>query len=193
MIKIGLTGGIGSGKSVIANLLQTYDMVIYTADLESKKLLENSSSIQKQLTSLLGNDIYKTSGLDRKLMASLIFNNPLLLEKVNAIVHPEVALHFKAWAEKQNAQFVVLESAILFESDFNQLMDITILVYAPQEERVRRAIIRDKTTEAEVLRRIKNQQPDEIKKELADFIIYNEGTQALLPQVEVFLNYIAKR
>lgn len=193
MIKIGLTGGIGSGKSVVANLLQTYDIPVYIADLESKNLLKNSFSIHKQLTTLLGNNIYKANELDHKLMASLIFNDPLLLEKVNAIIHPEVARHFNAWVERQNAQFVILESAILFESGFNRLMDLTLLVYTPQKERIRRTIIRDKVTEAEVLQRIKNQQPDEIKKEQADFIIYNDEAHALLPQIEDFLAYLAKR
>ena len=193
MIKIGLTGGIGSGKSVVANLLQTYDIPIYIADLESKKLLKNSFSIHKQLTTLLGNNIYKANGLDHKLMASLIFNDPLLLEKVNAIIHPEVARHFNAWSERQHTQFVILESAILFESGFNRLMDLTLLVYTPQKERIRRTIIRDKVTEAEVLQRIKNQQPDETKKEQADFIIYNDEAHALLPQIEDFLAHLAKK
>lgn len=193
MIKIGVTGGIGSGKSVVSALLSTYDIPVYIADLESKALLIRSQTIREQLTALLGDDIYDTNGLNRKRMASLIFSNSRLLEKVNNIIHPEVARHFKAWSERQTYRYVVLESAILFESGFNQLVDTSLLVYAPQETRIRRAIARDKVTEAEVRQRIQNQQPDEQKKAVADYIIYNDGNQPLIPQIEEFLVYLSKK
>jgi len=193
MIKIGVTGGIGSGKSVVSSLLQIYGVPIYIADQESKKLLVSSMSIRKQLTALLGDAVYDSTGLNRKLMASLIFNDPELLKKVNAIIHPEVARHFNEWIAMQQAKWAVLESAILFESGFNSQVDMSLLVYAPQEIRIERTIERDKMLRADVIQRIKNQQPDEEKKNCVDYIIYNDGKEALIPQVEAFFDYLSDK
>ncbi|MDR2918586.1 MAG: dephospho-CoA kinase [Tannerella sp.] len=187
MIRIGLTGGIGSGKSVVASLLQTYGIPIYIADQESKKLLQTSPAIREQLITLLGNSIYEENRLNRQRMASLIFNDAKLLKKVNNIIHPQVASHFNTWAKRQNTEFTVLESAILFESGFTQYVDISLMVYAPMELRIKRTVIRDNTTETEVLQRIKNQLPDEEKKEYADYIINNDDNQALIPQTQKIL------
>lgn len=187
MISIGLTGGIGSGKSVVASLLQTYGIPVYIADLESKKLLQTSSVIREQLIALLGNSIYEGDRLNRQRMASLIFNNEQLLKKVNNIIHPQVASHFNTWVKQQNTEFTVLESAILFESGFNRYVDISLMVYAPMELRIKRAVMRDNITEAEVLQRIKNQLPDEEKREYADYVINNDDNQALIPQIQNIL------
>jgi dephospho-CoA kinase len=184
MITIGLTGGIGSGKSVVAALLELYGMSVYTADGESKRLLTVSPLIRERLTALLGSSIYDADGLNRRLMASLIFNDAKLLEQVNAVIHPEVARHFRAWAERQTTNFAVLESAILFESGFNHLTDSCLLVYAPRELRIKRVMARDRVTEAEVLQRMKHQIPDEEKKIRADYVIYNDDIHALIPQIE---------
>ena len=184
MITIGLTGGIGSGKSVVASLLELYGMSVYIADEESKRLLTSSPLIRKRLTTLLGSSIYDDSGLNRRIMASLIFNNTKLLEQVNAVIHPEVASHFKAWVSRQTTNFVVLESAILFESGFNHLVDICMLVYAPHELRIKRVMTRDKITETEVLQRMQHQIPDEEKKNLSDYVICNDDRHALVPQIE---------
>ena len=184
MITIGLTGGIGSGKSVISSLLELYDMSVYIADEESKRLLTSSPLIRERLTSLLGSSVYDTGGLNRRMMASLIFNDAKLLEQVNAVIHPEVASHFKAWVSRQTTNFVVLESAILFESGFNHFVDICILVYAPLELRIKRVMARDKITEKEVLQRMRHQIPDEEKKVLSDYVIYNDDMHALVPQID---------
>lgn len=190
MIRIGITGGIGSGKSVVSTLLQINGIAVYIADLESKKLLDSSSVIRKQLTDLFGHSIYDATGLNRKMLASLIFNDAMLLKKVNAIIHPEVAKHFNTWSDMQRTAYVALESAILFESGFNYQVDISLLVYAPEDLRIERAIMRDKATRDEVIRRIQNQQSDEVKKELVDYIIYNDEKLALVPQIEAFLRYL---
>ena len=184
MITIGLTGGIGSGKSVVASLLELYGMSVYIADKESKRLLTFSPLIRKRLTALLGSSIYDAGGLNRSLMASLIFKDNKLLEQVNAVIHPEVARHFKAWASRQTTNFVVLESAILFESGFNHLTDICLLVYAPRELRIKRVMERNKITEQEVLQRMQHQIPDEEKRILADYVIHNDDIHAVIPQVE---------
>ena len=184
MITIGLTGGIGSGKSVVASLLELYGMSVYIADEESKRLLTSSPLIRERLTTLLGSSIYDDNGLNRRLMASLIFNDAKLLEQVNAVIHPEVARHFKAWMSRQTTNFVVLESAILFESGFNRLIDICMLVYAPHELRIKRVMARDKITETEVLQRMQHQIPDEEKRILSDYVIHNDDRHALVPQIE---------
>ena len=191
MITIGLTGGIGSGKSVVASLFETYGMSVYIADTESKRLLNSSPLIREQLTALLGSSIYDDAGgLNRRLMASLIFNDAKLLEQVNAVIHPEVARHFKAWTSRQTTNFVVLESAILFESGLNHFVDRCMLVYAPRELRIKRVMARDKITEREVLQRMQHQIPDEEKSVLADYVIHNDDMHALIPQIEKipFLN-----
>ena len=184
MITIGLTGGIGSGKSVVASLLELYGMSVYIADEESKRLLTSSPLIRERLTTLLGSSVYNADGLNRRMMASLIFNDAKLLEQVNAVIHPEIARHFKAWMSRQTTNFVVLESAILFESGFNHFVDICILVYAPLELRIKRVMARDKITEKEVLQRMRHQIPDEEKKVLSDYVIYNDDMHALVPQIE---------
>ena len=211
MITIGLTGGIGSGKSTVASLLEVYGMAVYSADTESKRLLEmpnpnpnrvsnpvrvetehRHSLIRKQLTALLGDSIYDANGLNRKLMASLIFNDSSLLEQVNAIIHPEVGRHFQSWLEQQTTKYAVLESAILFESKFDRYVDFCLTVYAPRELRIQRIMMRDGITEAEVWQRMQHQLPEEEKMKRADFMIYNDGIQPLIPQIEEVCNNCSK-
>ncbi|WP_293664195.1 dephospho-CoA kinase [uncultured Parabacteroides sp.] len=188
MIKIGITGGIGSGKSVIASLLELSGVPVYIADTESKRLTETSPVIREKLTALFGETLYKAERLDKKLLASLIFGNPERLKQVNAIIHPEVDRHFQAWAEKQNTPLCAIESAILFESGFNRVVDVSLMVYAPMEVRIRRVLKRDAVSREEVVRRIDSQLPDEVKKEKSDYVIFNDDRQALLPQVAAFLD-----
>ena len=143
MIRIGITGGIGSGKSVVASLLSVYNIPVYIADDESKKLTDTSELIKGKLVSLFGNDIYNNNGLDRKLLAKHIFGNKEMLTKVNSIIHPEVNKHFNCWAESQKTKACVIESAILFESGFDKTVDVKLMVYAPKDIRIQRAIMRD--------------------------------------------------
>ena len=170
MIKIGITGGIGSGKSVIASLLNLYGIPVYVADTESKILTETSPAIKEKLTALFGDDLYTDKGLNKKLLASHIFNN-----------------HFSAWTKAQASPICAIESAILFESGFNKVVDKSLMVYAPREIRIERAVSRDNTAREEIIRRIENQLPDETKRDWSDYVIYNDDKQALLPQVEKFL------
>jgi len=189
MITIGLTGGIGSGKSVVASLLEVYGMSVYIADEESKRLLATSPLIRERLTALLGKSVYDNKGLNRRLMASLIFSDAKLLEQANAIIHPEVALHFRSWASRQTTNFVVLESSILFESGFNQLVDISMLVYAPHELRIKRVMARDKITEKEILQRMQHQISEEEKRIRSDYVIHNDDQQPLIPQIEKWITF----
>ena len=126
MIKIGITGGIGSGKSVVASLLALSGVPVYIADEESKWLTNNSPVIREKLTALFGPEIYTNEGLNKKLLASHIFNNPEQLQQVNQIIHPEVNRHFSAWVERQTSPLCAIESAILFESGFYKVVDISL-------------------------------------------------------------------
>jgi dephospho-CoA kinase len=190
MIKLGLTGGIGSGKSVVASLFEVRGIPVYIADTESKRLADTSPVIRKELAGLFGEDIYRNGTLDKKCLASLIFNDKENLNHVNAIIHPEVNRDFLQWASRQQAPVCAIETAILFESGFDKHVDLSVMVYAPLEARIKRVAIRDKAPYEEITRRIHHQLPDEIKKERADFIIYNDDKHPLIPQVEKLIQSI---
>ena len=190
MIKIGITGGIGSGKSVVAQLLSVHGIPVYIADDESKKLTNTSPVIRERLIHLFGPDIYTPEGLNKPALAKAIFGNKDLLLQVNQIIHPEVNKHFQTWSEHQPQHGCAIESAILFESGFNKIVDVSLMVYAPLEIRIQRALQRDHSTEEALRKRIESQVSDEDKKLWADYIITNDGKQPLLPQVEKFLSQI---
>jgi len=190
MKTIGITGGIGSGKSVVSALLELYGIPVYIADEESKRLTQSSPVIRKGLIELFDESIYTGEGLDKRRLASLIFGNPQMLKAVNSLIHPEVYKDYLRWAESKNTELCALESAILFESGFDKLADYTVMVYAPEEIRIQRAMNRDNASRTDVTNRIKNQLPDEIKSDKSDFVILNDGIQALIPQVESLLKQI---
>lgn len=185
MIKLGITGGIGSGKSTISDVLKLLDIPVYIADIESKKLTETSSVIREKLIAFLGADLYENNQLNKKLLASIIFNDKTKLAKVNSIIHPEVDKHYTEWVNNhKNYKIVGLETAILYESNMVRLTDKTLVVYTPLEDRIRRTMLRDGSTREQVIERINNQMPDEEKIKLADFIIYNNEKQSIIEQTE---------
>lgn len=190
MITIGITGGIGSGKSIVSTLMELSGIPVYIADEESKRLTQKSPAIRKGLTDLFGETIYTPNGLDKKKLAGFIFNDPEILQKVNNIIHPEVFKDFISWTELLHKNICALESAILFESGFNKFTDITLLVYAPEKIRIQRAMDRDQASMDEVKTRVNNQLSDDIKKEKANYIIYNDGVRALIPQVMAFIEKV---
>lgn len=190
MIKIGLTGGIGSGKTVVAQLLELKGVPVYIADEESKLLVESSPVIREKLIRLLGDSLYTPEGLDKKKLAGYIFNDPGLLQAVNEIIHPEVQQHFLQWVSRQQADCCVIESAILFESGFDRIVDVRLMVYAPMEIRIERVMQRSRFTREEVELRIQSQLADEVKKEQSDYTILNDNIHALIPQIEGFLSAI---
>lgn len=193
MTTIGITGGMGSGKSIVAALLKVYGIPVYDADSESKRLLLTSPTIRRGLTDLLGADIYSPDGttLRRARMASLIFADPNLLARVNAIIHPEVGRDFDAWRARLTTSVCAMESAILFESGFDRRADLRLMVYAPEAIRLQRVMARDNATEAAARQRMQRQWPDERKIALSDAVITNDGRVALIPQVEAFLKAYA--
>ena len=193
-IKIGITGGIGSGKSVVARLLRSMGMPIYDTDLRAKQLAANDAQIRQKLTQLLGNEIYKDNALNRPLLAAYIFGNPQHLQQINRIIHPRVREDFRLWAAQQNGKdFIGMESAILMESGFTSETDITLMVYAPEKLRLQRCMERDHTDAESVRKRIASQMPDEEKLNHADYIIYNDGIRALIPQIENLMRALRER
>ncbi|MGB3773962.1 MAG: dephospho-CoA kinase [Leeuwenhoekiella sp.] len=172
MIVVGLTGGIGSGKSTIAGFFKQFGVSVYIADEEAKKLMHTPELVDK-ITALFGNEAYVDNILNRGFIADLVFNNKDLLAQLNAIVHPAVKRHFDLWATQQESSYVVKEAAILFENEGYKQCDCTILVTAPEEIRIARVIERDKSTRENVKARMKQQWDDKRKVALADFIIDN--------------------
>jgi dephospho-CoA kinase len=184
MIKLGITGGIGSGKSTVSEIFSLCGIPVYIADAESKRLVATSPVIKEELTALFGEDLYKGGILDKALLASLIFSDRKKLEKVNAIIHPEVKTDFDRWLfQNRHHKLVAQEAAILFESGFSKFMDKIAMVYAPPELKIERTAARDNVSYDAVLERIRSQMPDEEKIKLSDFVIVNDGTKSLIGQV----------
>ena len=190
MIKTGITGGIGSGKTVVSSLLAIEGIPCYNADDESRRLSNSSPAIRKKLTALIDDAIYVNDILDRQRLAAIVFNDETMLKLVNEIIHPVVRQDFKEWIAKQTSVFCALESAILHESGFDRDVDAVLLVFAPVGLRLTRAMMRDGVSEAEILKRMNRQMPDELKRNRADFVIVNDGVQPLIPQVERFVELI---
>ncbi|WP_109097595.1 dephospho-CoA kinase [Aquimarina sp. AU58] len=180
---VGLTGGIGSGKSTVAKMFEQLGVAVYIADIEAKRLMNEDALVKKQIIDLLGNDSYINEELNRSYIANVVFNDSSKLLQLNAIVHPAVANHFDCWKSKQKGNYVVKEAAILFENGGHEQCDYTILVSAPIETRIERVLKRDKTTREDVLSRMNNQWEDARKIPLADFVIYNENIKDTENQV----------
>lgn len=170
---VGLTGGIGSGKSTVAKFLRTLGVPVYDSDAQAKRLMESSKKIRNKIIALLGEEAYDGESLNRPFIAKAVFADKDLLEKLNGIVHPAVRKHFIKWSEKQNHPYVVQETALLFENKADYLYDKIILVTAPKKMRVARVMNRDKSSEKQVLSRIENQLEDKVKIERSDYIIEN--------------------
>lgn len=180
---VGLTGGIGSGKTTVANFFKSLDIPIYIADIEAKALMKRSKVIKRKLINLFGNKAYVEDKLNKPFIANKIFNDEVLLEKMNNIVHPKVASHFKRWLKKQDAPYVIKEAAILFENNTYKSLDFVITVIAPEKERINRVIARDKSSEEKVKAIIKNQWSDAKKVKLSDFVIENIDMESTKKQV----------
>jgi len=181
---IGLTGGIGSGKTRVAKYIESLGVPVYIADDEAKKIMTTNDVIQA-ITKEFGNEVVENKILNREKLALLVFTNPKKLEKLNRIVHPYVKKHFESWVEKnKNAQFVVKEAAILFESGSNAYCDAIITVTSPIETRLQRVIERDKTDRASVLKRMESQWTDEQRIAKSDYVIQNLSIDDTNKQVD---------
>ena len=183
MRKVGLTGNIGSGKSLVARIFKTFGIPVFEADMEAKTILY-SPEVSKNVMQIFGHEILVDGSIDRKKLANLVFNNPALLQKLNNIIHPSVRQKFNRWAEfHTNKPYIIYEAAILFESGQYKELDSIITVFANPELRIQRVMQRDDVPRELVLERMKNQWPDEKKNALADFVIFNNGEELLIPQV----------
>jgi dephospho-CoA kinase (EC 2.7.1.24) len=184
MIKIAVTGGIGSGKSYISHLLENMHIPVYNADNEAKRLTVSDAGIRGELIALLGEDVYKDGLLNKPLLASYLFSDPAHVLQINSIIHPRVRKDFTVWVERQEkCEIVGMESAILYEAGFQDTVDAVIMVYAPVELRIQRAMYRDGASEEQVRARIAAQMDDEEKRRRADFTVVNDGVQLLIPQL----------
>lgn len=193
-LRVGLTGGIGSGKSLVCQLFRLLGISIFDADQEAKLILSGDNRLKEQLTSLFGSAVYSPEGiLNRQYLASLLFTNPIALQQVNALVHPLVKGAFEDWYRRCKGPYVLLEAAILFESGFHTFMDASILVTAPEFLRINRVMKRDGLTEEKVLSRINNQWKEDETRKLADYIIRNDGTELVFPQVLSIDNLLRKK
>lgn len=183
-IKIGVTGGIGSGKSVVSHLLEIMGVPVYISDIETKRLMTTDIRIRQELKALLGEEVYRNSELNKPLLATYLFGDAEHARQVNDIIHPRVKDDFRQWIRQRN-EFSILgiESAILIEAGFSGEVDTVVMVYAPEEIRLQRAIERDASTRELVEKRICSQMNDERKRMLADFVIMNDGETPLIPQV----------
>lgn len=192
MIRIGITGGIGSGKSTVSELFRLFGIPVYIADIESKKITANSPVVRDKLTKAFGKELYLDNQLNKTLLASIIFSDKEKLALANSIIHPEVDKHYAKWCENQSKthQILGLETAILYESGMVKLTDKVLLVYTSLAERVTRTMKRDNTTKDKVLERINNQESDEEKMKKVDFIIYNNEKYSLINQTKNILQTI---
>mgnify|MGYP000433377635 FL=1 len=181
---VGLTGGIGSGKTTVANYFKALNVPVYIADNEAKALMNRSKVIKRNLIKLFGDEAYVNHTLNKPFIASQIFSNQDLLKKMNAIVHPKVAKHFSNWVKKQNVPYVISEVAIIFENGSQGKYDYIITVVAPEQTRLNRVIKRDNSSEAKVKAIMNNQWTDQQKTEHSDFVINNTDLKDTKLQVE---------
>lgn len=187
MIRLGITGGIGSGKSIVSQLFRVMGIPVYDSDKESKRLTITDEGIRTQLTELVGKDVYADDGsLNKSILASWLFSCEEHTLKVNSIIHPVVKKDFLSWVKKQeNAGYKAcgIESAILIEAGFQDVVEKVVMVTAPLETRIERTMQRDHASRESVINRIARQMNEEEKKEKADYVISNEENTPLIPQV----------
>lgn len=184
MLKVGITGGIGSGKSMVCEIFKKIGVPVYHADLEARNLMASNAQIIDQLTRIFGKKIYRQNKLDRERLAALIFNDEEKIQKVNSIVHPIVFEHFFSWVELQKEHtYVIKEAAILFESGAYKHLDKIITITAPEALKIKRVMERDNVIESEVRNRMKNQLDEEEKIKRSDYVIINDNKQLLIPQI----------
>jgi dephospho-CoA kinase len=181
--KLGITGGIGSGKTSVCRVFDVLRVPVFSADREAREIMENDNRIVRSLNAIAGKDLYIAGNLDRTELATIIFNDNSLLEKVNLLVHPAVIDQFRKWVLVQTASYVIMEAAILFESGASKFVDRVATVVAPVEERVERVIQRNKLSREQVMERMKNQMDDESRIKLSDYIINNSENDMIIPAI----------
>ena len=190
MLKLGITGGIGSGKSTICKIFKSLQVPVYHADDRAKYLVSADKEIQNDIISVFGEKAFTHSTYNREYIASVVFKDKNKLESLNRIVHPRVEKDFSDWYQKQNCSYIVHEAAILFESGVYKQMDYTLFIDAPVNYRIERVVKRDKVSEKQVIVRLNNQWPADKISEMADWVIVNDGKTLILPQILEIHNYL---
>ena len=183
MLKAGLTGGIGSGKSTVAKVFETLGIPVYYADDAAKKMMQEDAALKAKITQAFGNESYLNGQLNRPFLSSLVFNNPEKLALLNSFVHPATIEDAEKWMRQQTAPYVLKEAALIFESGAQEHLDYVIGVSAPTPLRILRTMKRDGISREEVLQRMDRQMDESIKLKLCDFVLVNDEQQLLIPQV----------
>lgn len=182
MLKVGLTGGVGSGKTTVSKIFASLDVPVFYADDIAKKIMNEDTILKQEIINLFGKEAY-TESLNRKHIADIVFNDAFKLEQLNALIHPRTIAAANKWMQQQTKPYVIKEAALMFEAGASTNLDYVIGVYAPQILRINRVMKRDKFTKEQVLERINNQIDENLKMKLCDFVIVNDEQQAVLPQV----------
>jgi dephospho-CoA kinase len=194
MFKLGLTGGIGSGKTLVCQIFEKLGVPVYYADAAARELMNSDAGLIAGIRQMFGEEAYGKEGLNRKYLADSVFGDHAKLSGLNQLVHPAVRKDFMQWTEGQAAAaYVIEEAAILFESGASAGMDLTVLVYAPEELRINRVMKRDGITREAVRKRMEHQMSEEKKREMADHLLVNDGSRMILPQVIDLHRDIIKR
>jgi dephospho-CoA kinase len=185
MLKIGVTGGIGSGKTTVCRVFEVLNVPVYYSDQRTKEIMAENEMLKNELISAFGDQVYNEKGiLNTAYLASVVFNDQQKLNILNNLVHPYVLIDFETWCKKQqNQKYIILESAIIYESGIENLLDDVIVIDAPIETRYKRIIDRDKASAEEVRQRIDKQMPSGEKLKLADHIIFNDGKRSIIDQI----------
>lgn len=183
VLRVGLTGGIGSGKSTVAQIFEVLGIPVYYADTAAKRLMNEDPELKLAITNTFGKQAYANNMLDRKFISSIVFSDPSKLDLLNAIVHPATIKDGEAWMQGQTTPYAIHEAALIFEAKVSERLDKVIGVSSPLELRIRRATQRDKVERDEILRRMSQQMDEDLKMSKCDFILINDEQQLLLPQV----------
>ena len=183
MYSVGLTGGIGSGKSTVARVFGVLGIPVFNADDESKRLLGENGSLKQAVITAFGESVYPNGDLDRAALASIVFGNPEALARLNAIAHPALRKRFSQWVDQQRSPYVLLEAALLVDTGWYKSFDQLIVVSAPEEERTKRVMARDGISAEQVHLRMRNQVSDEQRSHVANMVIENNGKEMIIPQV----------
>ena len=181
--RLGITGGIGSGKTTVCRIFRVLGVPVFVADVAARQLMNNDPVIRSEINKIAGKDLYEGGELDRRELARLIFNEPDMLQKVNASVHPAVLREFEAWSSVIDAPYVIMEAAILFEARADRLVDRVISISAPVEERISRVMGRSEISREEVLERINNQMEDNEREEQSYYVINNADNEMIIPEI----------
>ena len=191
-IIIGLTGGIGSGKSTVAKIFAQLGIPVLDADATAKVIMNEDHSVKTKLIELFGEDAYKENQLNRPYIAQLVFEDAFKLQQLNAIIHPITIQYAKDWASKQTAPYVIKEAALFFESGSSEGVEKIIGVTAPKHIRIQRVMQRDQMTREDVIKRMEHQLEDSLKMKLCDWVIQNDDMHLLIPQILAIHQEISK-